>query len=78
MFVNLQMCVKCVQFSSHAAALQLLLCRHSAVQLLRGSCTHVFPLKTKSFKPALGIQNVSCFQINQCDNVCIVGKNQQV
>ena len=32
-----------VQFSSHAAALQLLLCRPSAVQLLRGSCTHVFP-----------------------------------
>ena len=30
-------------FSSHAAALELLLYRRSAVQLLRGSCTHVFP-----------------------------------
>ena len=58
---------KCVSnvFSSVLMLLLYSCCYAGTVQRsFYAAVVHVFPLKTKPFKPALGIQNVSRFQIN--------------
>ena len=61
----LNVCELANVFSSVLMLLLYSCCYAGTVQRsFYAAVVHVFPLKTKPFKPALGIQNVSRFQIN--------------